>query len=238
MLDGKVALVTGAGRGIGRTTALLLAARGARVAACSRTQSELDGTVSQVMLKGGSAKAYRCDVSNEAQVGELFSRIRNEFGRLDILVNNAGMFSGGLVENTTVQEFNEVMAVNLTGVFLCCREGFRLMKKDGGSIVNVSSLSGVKGAKKFPGFGAYCAAKSGVVGLTEVLAEEGKEYGIRVNAVCPGAVDTVMLASAFPDVYPRLAPGQVASAISFLCGPASSGVNGVCLEISSDLLKG
>jgi len=239
MLEGKTALVTGGGRGIGRATALLLAERGARVAVCSRTQSEVDGTVSQIILKGGIAKGYLCDVADEARVVELFSRIRGDFGRLDILVNNAGMFAGGMVENTSLSEFNETVAANLTSVFLCGREAFGMMKKNGGSIVNVSSLAGVKGAKKFPGFGAYSAAKSGVVGLTEVMAEEGRGYGIRANAVCPGAVDTAMLRAAFPDAdFPKLRPEQVAAAILFLAGPESSAVNGTCLELPSDLLKG
>lgn len=239
MLKGKTALVTGSGRGIGRATAQLLAERGAKVAVCARTAGEVDETVKLIAAKGGVAKGFTCDVSDEAQVKKLFEGVQREFGGLDILVNNAGVFGGTFVANTSLEEFNRVFAVNTAGVFLCCREAFNLMKGKGGSIVNVSSLAGVQGVEKFPGFGAYTVSKFGVVGLTEVLAVEGKKYGIRANVVAPGAVNTAMLHSAFPNSdFVMLSPEQVASAIAFLAGPESSGVSGVVLPLHSDLLKG
>jgi NAD(P)-dependent dehydrogenase (short-subunit alcohol dehydrogenase family) len=237
MLKGKTALITGGGRGIGRATAILMARRGAVTAVCSRTKKEADETVRIITSEGGRAFSFKCDISSEKQVAKLFGEIRSKFGGLDILVNNAGIFHSSLVGKTTLKKFNRVISVNVNGVFLCCREAFAQMKKKGGgSIVNLSSLSGVRGAKKFPGFSAYCASKFGVIGLTESLAEEGKEFGIRVNAVCPGAVDTAMLNSAFPNAHPRLAPEQVAEAIVYLTEPSASGVNGVSLELQSDLL--
>ncbi|MBI3793550.1 MAG: SDR family oxidoreductase [Nitrospinae bacterium] len=238
MLKGKTALVTGAGKGIGRATAILLAKNGAAVVVCSRTIREAEETAGEIRSQGGVSLALECDVSDEKSVVTLFAEVKKNFGGLDILVNNAGLFSSGLVEETSLEEFNRLLAVNVGGVFLCCREAFKLMRpKVSGSIVNVSSLSGVKGAKKFPGFGAYCASKFGVVGLTEVLAVEGAECGIRVNAVCPGAVDTEMLKKAFPGDFPKLRPEQVAETILFLAGPKSSGVSGTCAEMYSDLLK-
>jgi NAD(P)-dependent dehydrogenase (short-subunit alcohol dehydrogenase family) len=236
MLSGKTALITGGGRGIGRATALLFAKNGANVVVCSKTRGEVDETAKLISSDGGRATALECDVSNENDVTRMFAEVKNKFGGLDILVNNAGVFALNLVENATLAEFNRVQSVNSGGVFLCCREAFKLMKAGGGSIVNVSSLSGVKGAKKFPGFAAYCASKFAVVGLTEALAEEGKKHGIRVNVVCPGAVDTVMLDTAFPNVQPRLSPGQVAEAILFLASPRSSAISGVSLELPSDML--
>ncbi len=237
-LQGKKALVTGAGRGIGRATALLLAREGAHVIAAARSRAELDETVRLIAANGGSAEAAVCDLADEKAVIALFAHIHQAHGALDVLVNCAGTFSGAYIEDVSMEEFHRVMQVNAAAVFLCCREAFGLMKRSGGSIVNVSSLSGVQGAKKFPGFSAYCASKFAVVGITEVLAEEGRELGIRANVVAPGAVDTVMLSSAFPDFTgPKLSPEQVAEAIAFLAGPRSSGVSGTVLPLQSDLLK-
>jgi NAD(P)-dependent dehydrogenase (short-subunit alcohol dehydrogenase family) len=167
----------------------------------------------------------------------MFSSIERDKGRLDILVNNAAIFVPGLVEDISMEDFEKVMSVNCTGAFLCSREAFKLMKPRGGSIVNVSSLSGVRSVEKFPGFCSYIVSKFGVVGLTEALAAEGGRYGIRVNAVCPGAVDTEMLQKAAPDLYPRLSPMQVAQTILYLAGPESSGISGTALEMYSSLLK-
>lgn len=237
MLNGKVALVTGGGRGIGQATALLLAQNGAFVYVCSRTARQIEETVKLIRDVGKEAAAIVCDVSDERQVMEMFSVIEKKKGRLDILVNNAALFSPSLVEETTLEQFQEVIAVNCTGAFLCAREAFKQMKPRGGSIVNISSLSGVRGAEKFPMFCSYIVSKFGVVGLTEALAVEGSQYGIRVNALCPGAVDTEMLQKAAPDLYPRLSTMQVAKAILSLAGPDSSGITGTAVEMYSHLLK-
>jgi NAD(P)-dependent dehydrogenase (short-subunit alcohol dehydrogenase family) len=237
MMLGKTALVTGGGRGIGRATSILLASQGFNVCLCARTKRDADETAGIISAKGGSAVSFECDVTSETRVKIMFAEIKSKFGGVDVLVNNAGVFSYSLIEEASLEEFNRVLSGNLTGAFLCCREAFRQMReKGGGSIVNVSSLSGLKGAKKFPGFTAYAASKSGVVGITEVLAEEGRPHNIRVNAVCPGSVDTIMLKKAFPNAQQKLSPEQVAEAIAFLAGPGSSAVNGVCLELQSDLL--
>ncbi|GMT42260.1 MAG: putative oxidoreductase YxjF [bacterium] len=237
MLNKKVALVTGGGRGIGRAAAALIARRSAHVIVCARTASQLDETRRIILDQGGSVRSYTCDLGEEKQVADMFSEVKKEFGRLDILVNNAGLYSYSLVENTALEDFINTFRINCAGAFLCCREAFPLMKENGGSIVNVSSLSGVKGAEKFPGFASYAVSKFGVIGLTEVLAVEGKEYGIRVNAVCPGAVDTEMLEQAAPNLYPRLTPRQVAETILFLASPASSGITGAAVELYSHLLE-
>lgn len=238
MLDGKTALVTGAGRGIGRAVAVSLAKEGARVIVCARSENELNETAQQLAAANGEAETIVCDMADEKAVIALFAHIQTNYGTLDILVNNAGIFSGAYIEDVSMVEYHRVMQVNAAAVFLSCREAFGLMKAKGGSIVNVSSLSGVQGATKFPGFSAYCASKFAVIGITEALAEEGKQCGIRVNAVAPGSVDTEMLREAFPGFNgPMLKPQQVADAILFLAGPHSSAVNGATLDLSSDLLK-
>ncbi len=238
MVDGKIALVTGAGRGIGRAVALSLAKEGARVIACARSETELNETVRLIANAGGGAEAMVCDMADEKAILALFAHVHTNHGALDILVNNAGVFSGAYIEDVSMVEYHRVMQVNAAAVFLCCREAFELMKAKGGSIINVSSLSGVQGAKKFPGFSVYCASKFAVIGITEALAEEGRQYGIRVNAVAPGSVDTEMLREAFPGFDgPMLKPEQVADAILFLAGPQSSAVNGTTLQLASDLLK-
>ena len=237
MLNDKVALITGAGRGIGRATALLMAKNSAFVYACSRTREQIDETVRQIRDEGGEAVSISCDVADERQVVDMFAAIKKDKGKLDILVNNAALFEAGLVEDTSLEQFQAVMSVNCDGAFLCAREAFKLMKSGGGSIVNVSSLSGVRGAEKFPGFCSYIVSKFSIVGLTEALAVEGSKYGIRANAVCPGAVDTEMLQKAAPDLYPRLSPMQVAQTILSLAGPDSSGVSGSAVEMYSHLLS-
>lgn len=237
MLSNKIVLVTGGGRGIGRATALLMAQNGAHVIVCSRTGAQVDETVRMVSDAGGSAQSFTCDAGEEKQVVDLFSTVKKEFGRLDILVNNAGIFSSSNVEHTKLDDFKKVFDINCAGTFLFCKEAFKLMKARGGSIVNVSSIAGVKGAQKFPGFVSYAVSKFGVIGLTEVLAVEGKEYGIRANAVCPGAVDTEMLNQAAPNFYPRLTPEQTAKTILFLASSESSGVNGATIELYSSLLQ-
>lgn len=237
MLHDKVALITGGGRGIGRATALLMAKNSAFVYVCSRTKKQIDETVSMIRNEGGEAAAVVCDVADERQVVDMFAAIKKEKGKLDILVNNAALFEAGLVEDVSLEQFRRSMSVNCDGAFLCAREAFKLMKNSGGSIVNVSSLAGVRGAAKFPGFCSYIMSKFSVVGLTEALAVEGSQYGIRANTVCPGGVDTEMLQKAAPDLHPRLSVMQVAQTIFSLASPDSSGVTGTAVEMYSHLLS-
>ncbi len=235
MLKGKVALITGGGRGIGRAVAALFAENGAKTVICSRSKKELAKTAS---LADGGIESFVCDVSDEDEVAKIFSEIGDKYGRLDILVNSAAIFSAGKIEDISVDDFRKVFDVNCVGMFLCCREAIKLMKGDGGSIINISSLAGIRSVEKFPGFGAYVVSKFGVIGLTEVLAAECKDYGIRVNAVAPGAVDTQMLQKAAPGLYPRLTPEQVAGTILHLASDSSSGVNGSTIELFANLQKG
>ena len=166
-----------------------------------------------------------CDVSDEEQVVSAFARL----SRLDALVNAAAVLTRRPFVDLTAREWDEHLGAGLRGAFLCSREAFRRMAQ-GGTIVMVSSLSGVTGAEKFPGMSAYVAAKSALTGLTEALAVEGRSAGIRVNAVSPGAVDTPMLARAGVG-GPRLQPRDVARVIAWLCSPESAPLSGANLRL-------
>ncbi len=188
-LEGRVALVTGAAGGIGAATAVAMAAEGARVVVADVQ----DGwaTVDRIAAAGGAALAVLCDVSDPAQVEAAVGAALERFGSLDTLVNDAGIFGGSsLLHETDVETWLQVLAVNLTGPFLCTRAAMpHLLASGRGRIVNVASTYGLVGAPMAP---AYCASKGGVVNLTRQLAVDYSPQGVRVNAICPGYVDTDM----------------------------------------------
>lgn len=235
-LKGKVALVTGAGRGIGAATARLFAREGARVVIVSRTAEELNQVAAEITEEcgSGSVVVIPADVADETSVKQLFYQSKKMLGRMTILVNNAGIFKIADMIDQEVSDWDRTIAVNLRGPFLCSREAFRQMKEAGcgGSIVNVSSLAGIRGVEKFRGTGAYVASKHGMVGLTEVLAVEGKPFGIRVNGIAPGAVDTQMIRDAWPSFQAKTQPREIAPSILFLCDESQSGpLTGTILEV-------
>ena len=188
-LSGKVAVVTGAAGGIGAATALALAAEGARVVVAD--VKEGDGTVGRITEAGGEAVFLSCDVADPAQVEAMVAGAVDRFGAIDVLVNNAGISGGSsLAHEMDVDVWTRVLAVNLTGQFLCVRSAMpHLLASGAGRIVNVASTYGVIGAPMAP---AYCASKGGVVNFTRQLAVDYSGQGIRVNAICPGYIDTDM----------------------------------------------
>lgn len=200
------AVVTGGSGGVGSAVVSLLRGRGWEVTSLSRREG--------------------CDVSDERQVKAAFGRLDG----LDALIHCAAVLIKKPFAELTAADWDEQLGADLRGAFLCARESFRLMRGRAGSIVLVSSLSGVAGAEKFPGMAAYVAAKSGLAGLTEVLAVEGRPDGIRVNAVSPGAVDTAMLKVAGVS-GPKLKPEQVAGVIAWLASPESAPLSGANLRI-------
>ena len=200
------AVVTGGSGGIGSEVVALLRAKGWEVTSLSRREG--------------------CDVSDEDQVRKAFAR----FDSVDALVHCAAELIKRAFADLTAEEWDRQLGAGLRGAFLCAREAFRLMRGDGGAIVMVSSLSGVFGAEKFPGMAAYVAAKSGLAGLTEALAIEGRPLRIRVNAVSPGAVDTSMLRIAGVE-GPALAPAEVARMIVWLASPESAPLSGANLRM-------
>lgn len=234
-LAGKVAIITGASRGIGRATAAHFAALGAAVTLAARDTAALEANARAIEAAGGRALAQPSDVSDERSVEQLFARTVAAFGRVDIVVNSAGAIANVPFPEMEAATWDRVIGVNLRGTFLCCRAAFRQMiPQGGGVIINLSSLSGVKGVEKFPGLSAYNSSKFGVAGLTEILAVEGRSHGIRVLAVSPGAVDTEMLREAAPHLKAGMTPEEMARILAWLAGPDARPLSGTNLEIFSN----
>ena len=227
-LSGRLALVTGASRGIGAATAEALAAAGARVVLAARNRDALEAVAQSIRDTGGDARAVPADVARSEDVDALFATV-DRFGPLAALVCAAAVLTSAPFEDTTSEIWDRTLSVNLTGSFLCCRAAFAAMRAAGGGrIVNIASLSGVYATEKFPGLAAYNVSKYGVIGLTEAIAVEGKPLGIGAICISPGAVDTQMLRQANPELRPGLTPGDVARLIlALLDSPlvAASGAN-------------
>lgn len=227
-LAGRLALVTGASRGIGAATAEAIAAAGAHVVLAARDRDALDAVATRIRDSGGEATPVPTDVSSVTDVERLFDAVE-ETGQLAALVCAAAVLSPARLTETTPDIWDETLGVNLTGSFLCCRAAFTAMGAAGeGRIVTIASLSGVYATEKFPGLAAYNVSKYGVIGLTEAIAVEGKEAGISAICVSPGAVDTQMLRRANPELRPGLTPDQVGDLIvALLDGPfvPASGAN-------------
>jgi NAD(P)-dependent dehydrogenase (short-subunit alcohol dehydrogenase family) len=185
-LDGKVALVTGAGRGLGRGIARALACEGARIVLAARNAQELQTTEEELTRHGAPCLIAPTDVTDEGQVEVLFGRAIEGFGKLDLLVNNAGAFDGGPIDQLSIADWDKVIAVNLRAPFLCTRAAMRIMKRQGvGRIVNIGSISA---QRVRPDSAPYSASKHGLWGLTQVTALEGREHGITCGCLHPGNV--------------------------------------------------
>ncbi len=239
----KVALVTGAGSGMGLATAQAFAREGAAVALVDINEPAVRTAAEQLAAAGHQAIAIGCDVTDEAQVKRMVEQTVSAFGRLDAAFNNAGV-QGLAVETADAasEDFDRVNAINLRGVWLCMKYELQQMRKQGsGAIVNNSSIGGLIG---IPGRAIYHATKHGVIGLTKSAALEYAARGIRINAVCPGAIDTPMVAGMIakePDTMKEIIrehpigrlgrPEEVASAVIWLCSPGASFVIGHALAV-------
>jgi len=227
-LSGRVAVITGAGKGIGRATAEAIAQAGAHVVVAARTAKQVEDVAASVRKGGGAATAVTADVGLAADVERLF-QVAARVGPPTALVCAAAVLHKAAFDETSQKTWDETIRINLTGAFLCCRTAFLLMRDAGGGrIVNLASLSGIYGTEKFPGLAAYNVSKYGVVGLTEALAVEGRPYGISAICLSPGAVETEMLRRANPQLRASLTPPQVGALIvSLLQGPVvpASGAN-------------
>jgi NAD(P)-dependent dehydrogenase (short-subunit alcohol dehydrogenase family) len=233
-LAGRLAVVTGASRGIGAATAEAVAAAGAHVVIAARDREALDRVAGRIRKAGGLATAVPTDVSDEAAVERLFAKAA-EAGRLGALVCAAGVLTPAPFAETTPALWRETLEVNLTGTFLCCRAAFTAMAAAGGGrIVNIASLSGVYATEKFPGLAAYNVSKYGVIGLTEAIAVEGKEHGISAICLSPGAVDTEMLRRANPALRPGLTPADVAELIVALLDSPLAPASGANIPLFSN----
>lgn len=234
-LEHKVALITGAGSGIGRAMAFLFAQEGARVIVADRDRSGGGDTVAAIHQRGGEALFVQGDVTREADAKRIVEAAVTAYGRLDILVNNAGVELGGTVVDVTEDDWDRLMAVNLRGVFLCSKYAIPAMQARGaGVILNIASTLGLVGGHDCA---AYCASKGAVVALTRAMALDHAADGIRVNCLCPGPVDTPLLhrftsADELEEIRQtlplgRLAmPEEIASAALYLVSDEASFVTG------------
>ncbi|KKK39145.1 dehydrogenase [Mesobacillus campisalis] len=230
-LQGKVALVTGGGRGIGRETSLLLAKHGAKVAVFSRSEAEVSDTANYITNElGGEAIYVTGDVRSVEDVKKAVRETREKLGDVDILVNNAGTMLLKPLDETTVEEWDFVQDINSRAHFLLAREVVPQMKENrDGVIVNISSIWGTKGG---PDRSAYITSKFAAIGFSKALGEELKPYNVRVNAVCPGPVDTKMTDDLGPDLNKTgwLQPIDIAHVIVDLCLPKSVAVTATAVE--------
>ncbi|MFD0590102.1 SDR family NAD(P)-dependent oxidoreductase [Paenibacillus sp. GCM10027627] len=240
-IEGKVAIVTGASKGIGYGLAQSLAAAGAKVAVTARKKEDLAGVINEIRAAGGEAEGFALDVRKVDDIRLAFERIVQHFGGIDILVNNAGLGEGMRAEEVTEKYWDDMLDVNLKGVFFCCQAAGRYMLEQGsGKIVNVSSQVSIVG---IPDGVAYCASKGGVNQLTKVLALEWSSRGVNINAVGPTFIYTPGTADRLdePDfreaVLSRIPAGRigtiedVAGAVVYLASPASDLVTGTLLLV-------
>ena len=252
-LGGRHALITGAGGGIGAAVAVALAGEGANLTLAGRDVGRLEKTAEEI----GGAFTVAIDVRHHESVADGFRAALERFGPIDILVNAAGLASSAPLRRTSLENWHDLIDVNLAGVFLCCREAVGPMIDAGyGRIVNVASTAGLRGYRYVS---AYCAAKHGVIGLTRALALETAAAGVTVNAVCPGYTETTMLEETIANIVaktgtsaesaratllretPRGAfvqPVDVASAVAWLCLPGTEAVTGQAIAVDGGELAG
>ncbi len=248
--DGKVALVTGGGRGIGAEIARSLAKDGAAVAISARTESEVFKVVEEIVAAGGRAQPFIADLSQADQAKGLVGRVQAAMGPIDFLINNAGIAGSAPVVKQTLDEWNRIFAINVTATFLCTQAALpKMIERGSGRVVNIASVAARFGARYI---GAYAASKHAVLGFTRCVAAEVAAFGISANAVCPGFVDTEMVSSSVTRIVEKtglpaeealdtiksqspqkrlLTTSEVAAMVSLLCSEEGRGINGQALVI-------
>jgi 3-oxoacyl-[acyl-carrier protein] reductase len=245
-LSGRVALVTGASQGIGRTCALRLAAEGATVAVAARNQEKLDELVREITANGGKAAAFALDVGDEDQVKATFKAAMEQLGKIDILVNNAGITRDQLVMRMKRSDWDSVLNTNLTSAYLCIQQAMSsMLKQRWGRIINITSIFGQMGQA---GQANYAASKAGLIGLTMAIAREVGSRSITCNAVAPGFIETAMTSGLNDDfkqnalkMIPLARIGKsedVANAVAFLASEQASYITGHVLNVNGGMLMG
>jgi len=241
--EGKVVMVTGGASGIGLATSLAFAREGAQVVIADLQEQEEKKVADLIRREGGQAVFHACDVSQASQVRNVMNMILENFGRLDFACNDAGVEGAtDLMGDKDEKEWSRIIGINLTGVYLCMKHQIpAMLRSGGGAIVNIASIAGLVG---FGGMAAYVASKHGVVGLTKTVALDYAKQGIRVNAVCPGVIQTPMIdrfVQGDPEKLAALASGEpmgrvgkpeeIASAVLWLCSPGSSFTTGHAMVV-------
>lgn len=248
-LKNKVAVVTGARRGMGKAHALALANKGAKVVVTDIDEKECQLVVDEIIQKGGEAACFKMDVSNVAEINQVFDKIVEKFGRLDILINNAGIYSPKMALEMTEADWDKTIDINLKGEFFCAQRAAKEMAKNKwGRIVNVASIASGQVGVGIAGGAHYTASKGGIIAMTETMAIEWASLGINANVVAPGAIDTPMVSSAqipkeqFDALMARIPLGrmgrseEVANLIVFLASEESSYVTGSTFHIDGGWL--
>ena len=229
----KVAVVTGGGRGIGKAIALAFAKEGASVCITGRTLVDLEDTVQEISEHGGRAIFAQGDISVESDISHFVEFTEQQFGTINILVNNAAVNLPDIaITEVTLEQWNQIISVNLTGSFLSCQKVLPIMyRNQTGSVINISSIGGRHGAKFR---GPYRASKAALLNLNETLAAEAHEFGVRVNAICPGSVETNMMRQISTDesnaMHDWMFPEEIAAVTVFLASEASSSITGTAID--------
>jgi 3-oxoacyl-[acyl-carrier protein] reductase len=233
-LTKKVAIVTGSSSGIGKAMALRFGEEGASVMVAARRENLCQQVVEQIQSQGGQAGWCHTDITDQGQVQRLMEETLRQFGGIDILVNNAGVGGGRFIEKLAPEDWDRILITNLRGTFLCCQAGFRIMKelKRPGMIINMSSVAGIDA---WAGTGAYSSSKFGIMGLTKALADEGRAFGIKVCAICPGGVADDLVDASTQDIEAsqKINPYDIAETAIFL---ASLGPHAIVHNIVVDRL--
>jgi len=250
-LKGKIAIVTGARRGMGRSHVLKLAEAGAKVVVSDISQEECQLVVDELKKTGGEGLAVKCDISKKAEVEEMVKKTVEKFGKVDILVNNAGICQFKSFLELTEEEWDRTLDINLKGYFLCAQAAAKeMVKQKSGVIINIASVAMGQQGIGFPNIAHYCASKGGIVGMTEALAVELAPYNIRINSISPGMIETPMIDPVTKDPKMKEAilarvpmrragkPEEVSNLVLFLASDQSSYMTGSTVVIDGGWLAG
>jgi len=250
-LKGKIAIVTGARRGMGRSHVLKLAEAGAKVVVSDISQEECQLVVDELKKTGGEGLAVKCDISKKAEVEEMVKKTVEKFGKVDILVNNAGICQFKSFLELTEEEWDRTLDINLKGYFLCAQAAAKeMVKQKSGVIINIAYVAMGQQGIGFPNIAHYCASKGGIVGMTEALAVELAPYNIRINSISPGMIETPMIDPVTKDPKMKEAilarvpmrrvgkPEEVSNLVLFLASDQSSYMTGSTVVIDGGWLAG